>query len=213
MNLAPLRELSSKKVAMVQYQLVLLFLSASLIHIRCTAPLPIGEEAHYPLVSRLLESKTDELTLPVFTESDYTESDSSLIKGVQNADERGGPAVVYRQILQEDPSVPGILRFDKRAPRPHEWMSDKRNMPGVLRFGKRSDLFDDEDALAGIIEVGKRDIPGVLRFGKRGILNPGDIRLDKRAMPGVLRFGKRAMPGVLRFGKRAMPGVLRFGKR
>jgi hypothetical protein len=121
-------------------------------------------------------------------------------------------------------SMPGVLRFGKRAFAPR-FVDDggvvlmKKEMPGVLRFGKRD--LDSAEIPAGVLRFGKREdaIPGVLRFGKRESDIPGVLRFGKRedAIPGVLRFGKRDvdMPGVLRFGKRDadIPGVLRFGKR
>jgi len=91
------------------------------------------------------------------------------------------------------------------------------SMPGVLRFGKRAQSFIRFGRSDG--DMQKKEMPGVLRFGKRSPQEkksmPGVLRFGKRSdMPGMLRFGKRdEIPGVLRFGKKSVPGVLRFGRK
>ncbi|CAJ0583874.1 unnamed protein product, partial [Mesorhabditis spiculigera] len=103
------------------------------------------------------------------------------------------------------------------------------SMPGVLRFGKRAQSFirfgrsDGDNSMekrdARSLFMQKKEMPGVLRFGKRSQQEkksmPGVLRFGKRSdMPGMLRFGKRdEIPGVLRFGKKSVPGVLRFGRK
>ncbi|GMT04026.1 hypothetical protein PENTCL1PPCAC_26200, partial [Pristionchus entomophagus] len=110
-------------------------------------------------------------------------SDSGLDDGESLMIEGMYPSYEDYHLQDKRDSMPGVLRFGKRAQafvRFGKRLSpiEKKEMPGVLRFGKRNE---------------KKSVPGVLRFGKRssGMESEMEGLIFKKSVPGVLRFGRK----------------------